>query len=731
MQWALAASWIARQNSRVNPRILSIALAVVAVIGIHAAAPRPNIIVMLSDDVGYSDIGCYGGEIQTPNLDRLAAGGVRFTQFYNTARCCPTRASLLTGLYPHQAGVGHMTENRGHDGYRGELNRRSVTIAEVLRGAGYATFMTGKWHITGNAHMKLEGPNDSWPHARGFERVYATITGAGNYFDPAFLIRDSQPLTRFTDREYQPESYYYTDALGDNSVRFIREHHERTPDKPFFLYVAFTAGHWPLHAREEDIAKYRGKYDAGYEPIRNARIERMKKMGLIDPKWQIPAPKGDWASVSNKAWEARCMEVYAAQLDRMDQNVGKVVAELQRIGAFDNTLILYMQDNGGCAENIGRNSPAKPLTRGEPESESFIFLSHRTPHLRDGRPYRVGPEAMPGPTDTYISYGEAWANVSDTPFREYKHWTHEGGISTPLVVHWPRGIDRSRRGKLEGQPSHLIDVMATCVDLAGGKYPTNFNGNEIKPLEGTSLTPAFRGKSLARKQPIFWEHEGNRAVRDGDWKLVAKENKPWELYNIRRDRTEQNDLASSEPSRADKMAAQWDAYAGRANVLPLGTWRNSVSGTNRLFTLKEGAHLSKADAPDVAREPFTITAKFDTLGKNGVIVAQGATAHGYALFVENGHLKFAFRRANVLTVVNGGEVGGGTHTAKISVRRGGELQLLLDDKSVGTGRAAGLMIQTPADGVEVGADEGKPVGNYTTPNTFGGSIESVEIRLGE
>jgi arylsulfatase A-like enzyme len=719
------------KNSAVNsPKLLAIT-AFVAAICAHAAAPRPNIIVMLADDVGYSDIGCYGGEIQTPNLDRLASGGVRFTQFYNTARCCPTRASLLSGLYPHQAGIGHMTQNGGHDGYRGELNRNCLTIAEVLRGAGYATLMTGKWHVSGNAHMKLDAPKDSWPHQRGFDRFYGTITGAGNYFDPSFLTRDNETITKFTDREYQPESFYYTDALGDNATRFIREHHERTPDKPFFLYLAFTAAHWPLHAREEDVAKYRGKYDAGYEQVRNARLERMKKMGLINPKWQ-PAPmKGDWASVSNKAWEARCMEVYAAQLDRMDQNVGKVVSELQRIGAFDNTLILYMQDNGGCAENIGRNPPAKPLTRGGTQSNSLVFVSHHTKHLRDGRPYRVGPDAMPGPEDTYISYGEGWANVSDTPFREYKHWTHEGGISTPLIVHWPRGVEPSRRGKFESQPGHLIDIMATCIDVAGAKYPENVNGNAIKPMEGTSLAPAFRGKSLGRKQPIFWEHEGNRAVRDGKWKLVAKENKPWELYNMETDRTEQNDLASSEPARVQRMVAQWDAYAARANVLPLGGWRDSVGNTNRHFTLKAGDHLEKPDAPNVARQPFTITARFDALGKDGVIVAQGATAHGYALFVENGRVKFALRRANVLTIVDGGQIGAGLHSAKVSLRKSGELELTLDGKHAGTARAAGLLTQTPTDGLDVGSDDGKPVANYAAPNEFGGRIEAVEMTLGE
>jgi arylsulfatase len=321
--------------------------------------------------------------------------------------------------------------------------------------------------------------------------------------------------------------------------------------------------------------------------------------------------------------------------------------------------------------------------------------------------------------------------VSDTPFREYKHWVHEGGISTPLIAHWPRGIDASRRGEFERQPGHLIDIMATCVDLAGAKYPTNFHGNAIKPMEGTSLAPAFHGKPLARTQPIFWEHEGNRAVRDGEWKLVAKENKPWELYNMKADRTEQNDLASSEPSRVQKMAAQWDAYAARANVLPLGAWRDSASSTNRHFTLKADAHLGKADAPDVARQPFTITAKFDTQGKDGVIVAQGATAHGYALFVENGKLKFALRRANALTIADGGEIASGMHTIKAFARKGGEMELRMDGKPVGTARAAGLLTKTPVDGLDVGSDDGKPVANYAAPNPFGGRIESVEITLGE
>jgi arylsulfatase A-like enzyme len=697
------------------------------------AALRPNIVVILSDDVGYSDIGCFGGEIDTPNLDGLARDGLRFTQFYNTARCCPTRASLLSGLYPHQAGVGHMTEDRGHDGYRGELNRRSVTIAEVLRPAGYSTYMAGKWHVSRNTHIRPDAPRDSWPRQRGFDRFYGTITGAGNYFDPAMLTRDNTCITAGTDPEYRPAQYYYTDALGDQSARFIREHHERTPAKPFFLYLAFTAAHWPLHAPDEDIQKYRGKYDGGYEPVRRARLEKMKRLGLIDPSWD-PAPlKGDWSSVSNKAWEIRCMEVYAAQLDRMDKAIGHVVAELRRQGALDNTLIFYLQDNGGCAEGLGRRSAARPRRPAAPRAADYVFSNHRGPHVRDGRPYRVGPNAMPGPADTYIAYGEAWANVSNTPFREYKHWTHEGGISTPLVVHWPKGIPSSRRGKLEAQPGHLIDIMATCVDVAGASYPRIAHGNPIPRMEGVSLTKAFGGRSLGRDNPIFWEHEGNRAVRDGRWKLVSKEDKPWELYDMSKDRTEQHDLAAQGPKRVQALSAQWTAYAARANVLPLGTWRGRERGTNAStateFTLKDGDHLERGDAPNIVGRAFTITAKFDASGRDGVVVAHGGTAHGFTLFVQDGKLTFAVRRGRALSATPAVPIAAGVQTAVASLSPDGTLSLRVNQSEPVTARAGGLVQQMPVDGLDVGEDGAGLVGSYGDENGFSGVIESVHLRL--
>jgi len=530
---------------------------------------RPNIILILSDDMGFSDLGCYGSEIATPNLDHLAANGLRFTQFYNTARCCPTRASLLTGLYPHQAGVGHMMEDRGFPPYRGDLNNRCVTLAETLKPAGYRAYLTGKWHVT--RFTDKDGPKHNWPLQRGFDRFYGTIAGAGNYYDPATLCRDNTYVTPESDPEYRPATYYYTHAISDNACQYIREHYSRSPARPFFLYMAFTAAHWPMNALEGDIAKHKGKYDKGYEPCRAARFERLKKMGLIREDWQLSPQAGDWEKVECKNWEARCMEVYAAMIAAMDQGIGRVVAELKKHGAFDNTLILFLQDNGGCAEGRGRGADVNrqwvdPFRNPGPMKPDELQRNSRPPmRTRDGRPVRGGPTTMPGPADTYIGYGRNWANVSNTPFREYKHWVHEGGISTPLICHWPAGIEA--RGALCHDPGHLIDIMATCVDVSGATYQTEREGQAIQPMAGVSLTPTFRGEPL-RERAIFWEHEGNRAIRKGRWKLVSKHPGDWELYDIDADRTEMHDLASQAPDKAQELKALWEGWAGRCGVLP-------------------------------------------------------------------------------------------------------------------------------------------------------------------
>ena len=542
------------------------------------AAERPNIIVILSDDMGFSDIGCYGGEIETPNLDSLAAGGLRFTQFYNTGRCCPTRASLLTGLYPHQAGIGHMMNDRGYDGYRGELNRRCVTIAESLGSQGYRCYISGKWHVASKVNPQAESDKDNWPLQRGFHRFYGTIHGAGSFFDPNTLTRDNDYISPFADPEYHPRGgvFYYTDAISDHAVRFITEHQKENGAEPFFLYVAYTAAHWPMHALPEDIEKYEGNYDDGFVPTHEARYKRMLEMGLIEEKWGRNPLVWDWETkVKDKEWESANMEVYAAMVDSMDRGIGRVCGALKAHGQFENTLILYMQDNGGCAEGYGRRDhggkppqrPDKPTLK--PLADDYLQPDMNPKQTRDGYPVRQGVGVMPGPADTLIGYGEGWANVSNTPFRLYKHYVHEGGIATPLVAHWPNGIERPG-GELEHQPGHLVDIMATALDVAGAEHPTEFGGEVIKPLEGTSLRPAFAAREIDRRSPLFWEHEGNRAIRDGKWKLVARgANGPWELYDMEADRTEMHDLAKKNPEKAEALAAAWQAYAERANVLPL------------------------------------------------------------------------------------------------------------------------------------------------------------------
>ncbi|PHR95540.1 MAG: arylsulfatase [Blastopirellula sp.] len=535
-------------------------------------APRPNIILIMSDDMGISDIGCYGSEVDTPVLDGLAKDGVRFTQFYNTARCCPTRAALMSGLYPHQAGVGHMMNDRGVEGYQGNLSKNCMTIAEVLKGAGYSTYMSGKWHIT--HHLDAE-KNFNWPCQRGFDRFYGTIHGAGSLWDPNTLTRDNEFITPANDKEYQPAGdWFYTDAISDNAVKFINEHEG---DNPFFMYVAYTAAHWPMHAHEKDIEKYKGVYDEGFDPIRAARYEKMKKIGLIKEGWGLSEKTGDWDKVSDKPWEARNMEVYAAMIDNMDQGIGKITAELEKQNKLDNTLILFFQDNGGCAEGMGRNKNSGKPRAGMPTLAAMGKDELQTGMIpkktRDGYPVRQGVGVMAGPADTYIGYGAGWANVSDTPFRLYKHFVHEGGISTPLIAHWPAHIEGG--GNWRNTPSHLIDIMATCVDIAGAEYPKSYKGNDIKPMEGKSLVPVFAGKQLKR-EALYWEHERNCAIRKGKWKLVGRnvlqpQGVPidkWELYDMEADRSELNNLATAKPQIVKEMHDMYMVYANRANVLP-------------------------------------------------------------------------------------------------------------------------------------------------------------------
>ena len=538
---------------------------------------KPNILLILADDLGYADIGCHGSEIQTPNLDRLAGNGLRFTEFYNAGRCCPTRASLLSGLYPHQAGIGHMTGDSGLPGYRGDLSKQCVTIAEVLRAGGYRTYMAGKWHVTKTEYkFARTGSRDNWPLQRGFDRFFGTPSGGGSYFDPATLTRDNQLVPPGND-------FYYTDAIGENAARFVAEH-DRT--RPFFLYVAFTAPHWPLHAKPEDIAKYKGRYDQGWDALREERYQRQLTMGLIDKRWALsPRAAGApaWKDAKDQPHQARLMEVYAAQVDSMDQNIGRILESLKTARQLDNTLILFLSDNGGEAADVY----LMPASVQRPLGKEEIQYDLAPKFSRAGLPVRTGHGVVPGPADTYCAYRLPWANASDTPFRYFKEFTHEGGIATPLIAHWPAGI--KRKGEFERQPGHLIDIMATCVDLAGVKYPAKFNGQTIQPMEGRSLVPAFTGGTIQRSEPLLWEHEGNRALRQGKWKLVAKgANGLWELYDLENDRTELHNLAAEHHGKAVELATLWEKQARRTRMIPW-PWKPPFTQSNGITTAEEPA----------------------------------------------------------------------------------------------------------------------------------------------
>lgn len=516
----------------------------------HGESSRPDIILIMADDMGWSDIGCYGGEIKTPQLDELAAQGVRLRQFYNTARCCPTRASLLTGLYAHQAGVGHMDYDGGSDGYRGELSKKTATIAEHLSAVGYRTYMSGKWHVTrnkGKGKQRIEPKKrTNWPLDRGFQHFYGTIHGGGSFYDPVTLTRQNSYLPA-------PEGdYHYTDAISEEAAGFIEQHVAEAPDDPLFMYVSYTAPHWPLHARPADIEKVKGRYQDGWDAMRAARLERQLEMGLIDVRWKL-SPRDSrvksWDQTPNQSWQQRRMEVYAAQVEQLDRGVGQIVATLKDSGRLDNTLLLFLADNGGCAEEI-----------------TAAWKSLTIPELtRDGRKVNTGnhPDLMPGPEVTYQSYGLPWANASNTPFKLYKHHVHEGGIASPLIAHWPAGL--SARGAIYDGPGHVIDLVSTCLDAASADPVTQLATGPTLPIEGISLLPVLRGEE-AIERAIFWEHEGNRAVRLGRWKLVAGHNRPWQLFDLVADRTEQNDLIAEKPALGRALQATYQQWAQRAQV---------------------------------------------------------------------------------------------------------------------------------------------------------------------
>jgi arylsulfatase len=526
---------------------------------------RPNIILIMADDLGYSDLGCYGGEIATPNLDYLAANGVRFSKFYNTSRCCPTRAALLTGMYNHNAGVGEMTTDRNLPGYRGFMTPNTVTIAEVLKEAGYHTGMVGKWHVSNTIEQKtaeaqlrwlnhqedhpLFSPIEQYPTSRGFEKYYGNIWGVVDFFDPFSLVNGTEPVKNV------PAGYYHTDAISDTAVAYIRQFSK--DDNPFFLYVAETAPHWPLHALPDDIKKYENTYKVGWDGIRDARYKKMVQLGLIDPAKAPLSPRiaADlkWANNPDKEWDARAMAVHAAMIDRMDQGIGKMIAALRETGELENTLIIFLSDNGASPENAMQYGPG----------------FDRPSATRSGQKiaYPIKKDVMPGPQTTFTSIGQRWANASNTPYQFAKEASYEGGVRTPMIAFWPAGIQLPQ-GTISESTGHVMDFMATFVELAGAKYPTVYKGNEIKPLQGSSMVPAFASATASGHHALFNEHFGARYVRSDGWKLVSRPNGPWRLFRVADDETELNDLTAKHPEIVQRLDRLWQDWAKANQVIP-------------------------------------------------------------------------------------------------------------------------------------------------------------------
>lgn len=526
---------------------------------------KPNIIVIMVDDMGFSDLSCYGSEINTPNIDKLASNGLKFTQFYNAGRCVPSRASLLTGMYAHKTGLGYMTaQDYGKPGYRADMNNECVTIAEALKQNDYGTYMAGKWHV--NLNFKEDESKHNWPLQRGFDKFYGTLIAAGSYYDPLTLVEGNNYVE-------PSEDFYYTEAITDKSIDYI-EKHDST--KPFFLYMAYTAPHWPLQAREEAIAKHRGKFVKGWDILRKERYQKLQELGIIDSNWKLPEldeKNIPWEDVENKAWEQTRMEAYAGTIEHLDQGVGKLVRYLKENNKLDNTIIFFLSDNGADkTEHINGmiGSSGKPWS-----VMNYVPLYTKKGEIVISGDY---PGVALGPENTYGGYGLKWANLSNTPFRKFKTYVHEGGISTPMIVHWPKGI--KSKNELRKQPAHITDIMATFLDISGTTYPKKYKGQNIKSLDGKSLLPAIINKDVRTRDTIFWEHQGNKAVRLGDMKLVSIfEKNTWELYDMAKDRTETNDLAELYPKKVKALEKVYNDWASESNVIPWKDMRiNVVAG---------------------------------------------------------------------------------------------------------------------------------------------------------
>lgn len=535
--------------------LMSAAALAPAFVGAQQAEEKPNILLIVVDDMGYSDLGCFGGEIETPNINNLSDNGIRFTQFFNSGRSCPSRACLLTGMYAQQVGITGMGLS---------LTKNCVTIPEALKSEGYRTAMSGKWHLSltqgiGNTADQMAwlshqntfdnrpfAPIDTYPCNRGFDEHYGTIWGVVNHFDPFSLVHNEEAI--YTDNI--PEDFYSTDFITDKAIDMLDDFSKT--DNPFFLYVSYNAPHWPLHAKPADIAKYKGKYDDGWDALREKRYNRMVELGIVNPD-ETPNARNEsgrlWENETNKALQSADMEVHAAMVDCVDQGVGRILEKLRATGRYDNTIIIFTSDNGASSENY--------------EIGSF----DRHDRTRSGQMVTRNAQE-PGSELTYNYLDSGWAGAVNTPFRYWKAESFHGGTAAPTIIQWPAGL-KAEKGSLVRQPCHFIDLMPTCLEAAGAEYPATYNGNTIQalPQEGRSLMPIIGNEGTwDNERTLFWEHENGRAVRKGNWKLTSLRNGGWQLFNMENDFSETGNIAAEYPEKVSELKALWNEWAGKVGL---------------------------------------------------------------------------------------------------------------------------------------------------------------------
>lgn len=700
----------------------------------RAPPGSPNVIIILLDDVGFADFGCYGGEVETPNLDRLAANGLRYNNFHTTAICSATRACVLTGLNHHSAGMGFLADfEGGFPGYRGDLTQEASTIAETLRDGGYSTFMVGKWHVNSSKTLSQNGPMYNWPAQRGFDRCYWFNLHSNDYFSPYDMYEGNSMV------QVGGEGYYITDDFTDRAMHYVRNQKAVSPEKPFFLYLAYNAAHSPLQARSEDRDKYAGRYDAGWDRIREERLARQKRLGLVPAHTELP-PRNPgvkpWDSLDKDAKRvfSRYMEVYAGVIDRVDQNVGRLVAFLESIGELGNTLFMVASDNGASAEGTPEGTPNLMLTA----------YAHQV-SVREALQMH---DVMGGP-ETFPHYPRGWAMASNTPFRMYKQFTFLGGVRDPLIVHWPDRI--STHGAIRDQYAHVVDIYPTVLEATGVERSAEYHGRPAKPLEGESFAHTFRdGEAPTRHTEQYFEMGGQRAMDADGWRIVTwhKHGVPygedvWQLYHFGENFNETRDRAAGDPERVRELERRWLAAARRYDVLPLDDrnfWVKIIQSRRKVALRPHWEYVPPLEpicshaAPLTGGRSHTIRAAVtrERGGEDGVLVAYGSRYYGYVLYVLDGRLVYEIGLApRAFRLASEERLPTGSCTVAFEMRMTerpmkGIGALYIDGRKVAERAFDEVMAGVPYDGLDIGADRNVPVSDrYKAPFPFVGTLHSV------